>query len=69
MKFEVIRWVIVARSGPGYFAAYHKRFQLEEETDTHCVRREKQAQLHPFSCLLGKTHRALLICRRRHREL
>ncbi len=38
MKFEVMGWVIVARSGPRYFAAYHKRFQLEERTDTHCVR-------------------------------
>ncbi len=69
MKREVLGWLIAARSGHGQFAAYHKRFQHEEETDTHCGCGQKRAQLHPFSCLLGRTHRALLMCRRTHREL
>ncbi len=69
MKREVLGWLIAARSGHGHFAAYHKRFQHEEETDTHCVCGQKRAQLHPFSCLLGRTNRALLMCRRTHREL
>ena len=43
MKREVLGWLIVARSGHGHFATYHKRFQHEEETDTHCECREKQA--------------------------
>lgn len=69
IKREVLGWLIAARSGYGHFAAYHERFQHEEETDTHCMCGQKRAQLHPFSCPLGRTHRALLKCRRTHREL
>ena len=69
MKREVLGWLIAARSGHGHFAAYHERFQHEEETDTHCMCGQKRAQLHPFSCPLGRTHSALLKCRRTHREL
>ena len=69
VKREVLGWLIAARSGHGHFAAYHERFQHEEETDTHFIYGQKRAQLHPFSCPLGRAHRALLQCRRTHKEL
>ena len=69
MKLEVQGWLIAARSGHGHFAAYHERFQYKEETDTNSMCGQKRAQLHPFSYPLERTHRALLECRRTHREL
>ena len=59
-KRKVLGWLIVARSGHGHFAAYHKRFGHKEETDLYCICGQKRAQLHLFSCPNARAHRALL---------
>ena len=45
------------------------RFKYEEETELYCICGQRQTQLHPFSWLLGRAHRALLQCNRSHRQL
>ena len=67
LKREVQGWLIAARSGHGHFSAYHERFG-HEETDTHCVCGQKQAQLHPFSCAHARKHKPHLWCEKLQRQ-
>ncbi len=68
LKREVQGRLIAARSGHGYFSAYHEKIG-HEETDTHYVCGQKRAQLHPFSCPKAREYRPHLWCTKRQKLL
>ena len=65
---EVLGWLIAARTGHGHFADYHDRFG-HEEVDVYCRCGQRRSRLHPFSCALGRSHRAKLFSLKEKRPL
>lgn len=68
MKYEVLDWLITARSDHRHFAAYCGIFQFKEKTNLYCICEQKRAQLHLFNCYFRNMYRALLKCRKIYRE-
>lgn len=56
---EVLGWLIANKTEHGYFADYHERFG-HKEADLQCRCGQKRSQLHHFSCLHARSHRAQL---------
>ena len=56
---EVLGWFIRTRIGHRHFADYYDRFG-HKKLDVHCKFGQKRSQLHPFSCLNARLHRAKL---------
>lgn len=69
LEREILGWLIEARSGHGHFAAYHRRFGHEQETDHYCRCGRRRAQLHPFSCPNARAYRSDLWYKKTRRQL
>lgn len=61
-------WLIAAISENGHFADYHESFGHGEE-DIRCKYVQRQSQLHPFSCVDTRPHRARLFSKADRRLL